>query len=637
MLQRFGFCDKWIRWIRACVFAGNLSILVNGSPTKEFKIHRGLKQGDPLAPFLFLLLAEGFGGVMKKAVEVCLFKGFHVGGNGLVISHLQYADDTLCIGEASVQNLWTLKSILRGFHMVSGLKVNFWKSCLMGVNTQADFVDLACSFLNCRQGQFPFKYLGLPVGANPRRLSTWDPLIDYLKKRLNSWGKKHISLGGRIVLINSVLNSIPIFFMSFLKMPSQVVKTVVRIQREFLWGGVRGGRKISWLSWKMVCKEKREGGLGVRDVRVVNLSLLTKWRWKLLQNEPALWKDVLVAKYGTRLLHFVNFNGIPGGRITSCWWKDICAIEDCVQSKKWFAEASKRRVNNGVSTFFWSQVWIGEVALAEVFPRLFSLSREKEAVVSEVCLVNDDPLLWNFNWRRRLFKCEEDLVNQLLVLLQHVKLSVDQDLWWWNPDVEGCFSVKSTYSLLCKELNDDAELMVTSNTVFEQLWKSQAPSKIIVFSWQVLHNRIPTRDNLMRRGIIQGDNSTDCVLCTGLKESTSHLLLHCGFTGRVWVEIFRWLGVIVVMPATLSSLFEYLSGFARTKKARKGFRLVWHNTIWLIWKSRNDVIFNNSVKTASECVEDIKVLTWKWSAYKLKILPCLYYEWCWDPGSCFNR
>jgi hypothetical protein len=564
-------------------------------------------------------------------------KGFHVGGNGVVISHLQFADDTLCIGEASVQNLWTLKSILWGFHMVSGLKVNLWKSCLMGVNTQVDFVDLACSFLNCRQGQFPFKYLGLLVGANPRRLSTWDPLIVYLKTRLNSWGKKHISLGGRILLINSVLNSIPIFFMSFLKMPSQVVKTVVRIQREFLWGGVRGGRKISWLSWKMVCKEKREGGLGVRDVRVVNLSLLTKWRWKLLQNEPALWKDVLVAKYGTRLLHFVIFNGIPGGRIASCWWKDICAIEDCVQSKKWFAEASKRRVNNGVSTFFWSQVWIGEVALAEVFPRLFSLSLEREAVVSEVCVVNDDQLLWNFNRRRRLFRWEEDLVNQLLVLLQHVKLSVDQDLWRWNPDTDGCFSVKSTYSLLCKELNGDAELMVTSNTVFEQLWKSPAPSKIIVFSWQVLHNRIPTRDNLMRRGIIQGDNSTDCVLCTGLRESTIHLLLHCGYAGRVWVEIFRWLGVILVMPATLSCLFEYLSGFARTKKARKGFRLVWHTTIWLIWKSRNDVIFNNSVKIASECVEDIKVLTWKWSAYKLKILPCLYYEWCWDPGSCFNR
>jgi hypothetical protein len=99
------------------------------------------------------------------------------------------------------------------------------------------------------------------------------------------------------VLINSVLNLIPIFFMSFLKMPSQVVKEVRRIQREFLWGGVKGGRKTNWISWKTVCREKKDGGLGVRDVRVVNISLLTKWRWKLLCEVPALWKQVLVAKY----------------------------------------------------------------------------------------------------------------------------------------------------------------------------------------------------------------------------------------------------------------------------------------------------------------------------------------------------
>jgi hypothetical protein len=86
--------------------------------------------------------------------------------------------------------------------------------------------------------------------------------------------------------------------MFFLKMPSQVVKEVRRIQREFLWGGVKGGRKTNWISWKTVCCEKKDGGLDVRDVRVVNISLLTKWRWKLLCEVPALWKQVLVAKYG---------------------------------------------------------------------------------------------------------------------------------------------------------------------------------------------------------------------------------------------------------------------------------------------------------------------------------------------------
>jgi hypothetical protein len=105
MLRRFGFDEVWIGWMKACVFGGSLSVLVNGSPTGEINIHRGLKQGDPFAPFLFLLVAEGFGGAMKRAVDLNLFKGFKIGNHGPCISHLQYADDTLCIREASIENL----------------------------------------------------------------------------------------------------------------------------------------------------------------------------------------------------------------------------------------------------------------------------------------------------------------------------------------------------------------------------------------------------------------------------------------------------------------------------------------------------------------------------------------------------
>jgi hypothetical protein len=237
MLRRFGFCEVWIGWIKACVFGGNLSVLVNGSPTREINIQRGLKQGDPLAPFLFLLVAQGFGGAMRRAEELGMFKGFKIRNYGPTISHLQYADDTLCIGEATVENIWTLKAILRGFERASGLKVNFWKSSLMGVNIDDTFMEMACNFLNCIRGDFPFKYLGLPVGANPRRMSTWEPMAEKIRSKLNSWGNKHISFGGRLVLINSVLNSIPIFYLSFLKMPAQVRKKVIRIQRDFLWGG----------------------------------------------------------------------------------------------------------------------------------------------------------------------------------------------------------------------------------------------------------------------------------------------------------------------------------------------------------------------------------------------------------------
>lgn len=96
---------------------------------------------------------------------------------------------------------------------------------------------------------------------------------------------KYIGLGGRIVVLNLVLNSISIFYLSFLRMPVQVERRIVRIQREFLRGGVRGRKKISWVKWKVVCQQKRKGGSGVKDVRVVNVSLLTKWRWRLLDGK----------------------------------------------------------------------------------------------------------------------------------------------------------------------------------------------------------------------------------------------------------------------------------------------------------------------------------------------------------------
>jgi hypothetical protein len=243
MMRRLGFCGKWIEWMKACVCGGSMSILVNGSPTEEINIQRGLKQGDPLAPFLFLVVAEGFSGLMSNVVCLNLFQGFKFKEDGKVYSHLQYADDTICVGKATVDNLWTLKALLRGFELASGLKINFHKSSLLGINVTSEFMDMACNFLNCAQGRLPFMYLGLPVGGNSARAITWDPLLEKISKKLFSWGNRYLSLGGRIILLNSVLNAVPIFYLSFFKMPACVAKKIVRIQRKFLWGGMEGGRK----------------------------------------------------------------------------------------------------------------------------------------------------------------------------------------------------------------------------------------------------------------------------------------------------------------------------------------------------------------------------------------------------------
>jgi hypothetical protein len=636
MLQRFGFAGKWIDWIKACVFAGNLSVLVNGSPTSEINIQRGLKQGDPLAPFLFLLVAEGFAGLMRSAVEKNLFKGFGVGRDGLVVSHLQYADDTLCLGDASMDNLWTLKAILRGFELTSGLKVNFWKSCLMGINVSPLFMDMACNFLKCKRGSILFSYLGLPVGASHRRSSTWDPLINQLRRRLNLWGNRHVSLGGRIVLMNSVLNAIPIFYLSFMKLPAIVLRKIIRIQREFLWGGLRGGRKISWVSWKEVCKPRSQGGLGVRDVGKVNLSLLIKWRWRLLQGDNALWKDILVARYGGGIRHKVHWIDNDVDLRAPSWWKVICGV-DVREGVSWFANNIRRIIGNGNSTRFWLDCWIGNAPLSVMFPRLFSISTLKEGMVSEFWVEWERFRRGCLGWRQRLFVWEETLLGDLSNLVSSLVVSEEEDKWKWEIEDSGAFSVKSVYLLLGNVFSTDLVFGDQELRVLNNIWRSPAPSKAIAFSWKLLRNRIPTRVNLMHRGIELHEGVVDCVHCQGMEEVSSHLFLFCDFALKVWKSIFRWLGLVIIIPPNIFVLFECFTGASRFKQMRCGLSLIWHATIWALWRSRNNVIFSNGVIEVEKVVDEIKLLSWRWGLSRHKIPSCLFYEWCWDPGLCLRQ
>lgn len=157
-------------------------------------------------------------------------------------------DNTLFVGETSWSNLWALKSILRCFELVSGLKVNFHKSnVIIGINVENNFYLATSLFLNCKCGDVLFKYLGLPIEANPRRVATWQSVIDSTRKRLAAWKRKHLSLGGRITLINSVLSSLPIYFLSFFKIPKRVVSNIIRLQSNFLWGESEEKRKIVWV------------------------------------------------------------------------------------------------------------------------------------------------------------------------------------------------------------------------------------------------------------------------------------------------------------------------------------------------------------------------------------------------------
>jgi hypothetical protein len=221
-----------------------------------------------------------------------------------------------------------------------------------------------------------------------------------------------------------------------------------------------------------------QGGLGIRDIRYVNLSLLAKWRWRIIHGEEALWKEMLKEKYGARICGLLEVEEGNWPRYISKWWKDIMTLEDR-EGPSWFNEEVVRKVKNGLSTSFWNTKWRGEVPLCRKYPRLFAISNQKEAKVAEVWREGGSGPDWNFTWRRRLFVWEENLLNNLLLDLQDFGLAQGEDVWSWKLEEGGGFTVSSMYKKLAKVPVLEEEWGEAENRVFTQIWKTPAPSKVV--------------------------------------------------------------------------------------------------------------------------------------------------------------
>ncbi|GJW39205.1 RNA-directed DNA polymerase, eukaryota, reverse transcriptase zinc-binding domain protein [Tanacetum coccineum] len=213
VMAEIGFGFKWRRWIEGCLLNARASILVNGAPIDEYEICRGLRQGDPLSPFLFILAMEGLHAVIRKALQIGLFKGALIGEKGFLMSHLMYADDVIFMGDWSFQNVNNLIGILRCFFLTSGLKINVQKSKLLGVRVDHEESFELASILGCEVSMFPFTYLGVPIGSNMSLLANWKDVMDKFKHKLSTWNSHIVSVGGRLTLIKAVLENLPTYCM----------------------------------------------------------------------------------------------------------------------------------------------------------------------------------------------------------------------------------------------------------------------------------------------------------------------------------------------------------------------------------------------------------------------------------------
>ncbi|KAL9690876.1 hypothetical protein QQ045_011288 [Rhodiola kirilowii] len=287
IMELFGFPSIFVHWIMACVSSAHFSVLINGSLEGYFKSSRGLRQGDPMSPYIFTLVMEVLSRILGQVRQSNEFV-FHPKCAGISLSHLMFADDIIIFSKADLGSLMKIKDALSLFHSWSGLEVNGSKSAIYFGGCGGEDQTILSMAVGMQNGQLPFSYLGVMLDGRSLRRIAYDGIITKMTAKIKSWSNRCLSYAGRLVLVKHVLSSISSYWMRVLLFPKFVIKKVTAICRNFLWSGASSSNK-NLVAWKAVTKPKDEGGLGIKNLIIFNKALLLKQVWDLCRDKDALW------------------------------------------------------------------------------------------------------------------------------------------------------------------------------------------------------------------------------------------------------------------------------------------------------------------------------------------------------------
>jgi len=347
-LCKLGFHPTWIGWIKECVTTASFSLIVNDEVCGFFKPSRGIQQGDPLSPYLFLICMEVLTRVLRTAqISSESGIGFKIASRAKKLPCLLFADDSLLFCRTNLETCRRLSNVLSKFCHSSGQLINFHKSSLtFSKNATTHDKQIVSSVFNITQQSSLGKYLSCPVFQGRPNKVTFSDLTNKTAAKLQHWKTQHISKAGRVALIQANLESVPAHTMQCFQIPLSMAREVDRICRNFFWKKADCNNGLSMVSWDKICRPKKFGGLGLRKMEAVNSAFLSKLTWKLF-HDKSLWVEQMKVKYSIAEDFF-----IIKSRYSDSWvWK--CLLRNCNQ----FRKGVRWKVGDGTKIHFWEDNW----------------------------------------------------------------------------------------------------------------------------------------------------------------------------------------------------------------------------------------------------------------------------------------
>nr|KYP70287.1 Putative ribonuclease H protein At1g65750 family [Cajanus cajan] len=379
--------------------------------------------------------------------------------------------------------------------------------------------------------------------------------MDKIQGRLAAWKAKLLNRAGKLCLVKSTISSIPVYSMQSLWLPQAVCNRIDQACRRMLWAKADNTRFWSPVSWDVVTQPKELGGLGVREARRVNVSLLGKLVWDMLSAPQKPWVNLLSSLY----LHGESILCAQNKRGASPIWSSIMKALPSLR------EGFQPYLGSGASSLWYTDwsgngLWCGKVPFVHI--------ADTNKTVAD-CWVSGQ---WSFNALYTVLPTElMNSVQQLRVANSPLGL----DHFVWRSDTSGCYTAASGYHFLTPGLAAEGD------AVWKKLWKIMIPEKVKFFLWQCLHLALPTNQVRADRRLSE---SGACSRCSCPQKTILHALRDCPYSREVLMSG----GCSRGWSFSVMDCFQWLKGIILHKEA-----ITLSITLWWVWRFRNNMVFND--------------------------------------------